>query len=148
MKKTLALLLALVMVLALCACGAKEDAPAAAPAAPEAAAPAAPAAPEAAAPAAPAAPAGDLEGYKAYCAAFAEAGAPTDEEKANAVAAINACTTTEEVEACEYLTPMFSGEMILTYDAWVAAGCPAADTSNMVAGDPSASGEPSAEPAA
>ncbi len=45
MKKTLALLLALMMVLALCACGAKEEAPAAAPEAPaapaeEAAAPA------------------------------------------------------------------------------------------------------------
>ena len=143
MKKTVALLLALVMVLALCACGAKEEAPAEAPAAA-----AAPAAPEAAAPAAAPAAAGDLEGYKAYCAAYAEAGAPTDDEKANAVAAINACTTAEEVEACTYLTPMFSGEMLLTYDAWVAAGCPAADTSAMVKGDPSASGEPSGEPAA
>lgn len=43
MKKTLALLMVLCMVLALCACGAKEEAPAAAPAA-EGAAPAAPAA--------------------------------------------------------------------------------------------------------
>lgn len=52
MKKTLALLLALVMVLALCACGSKEETPAAEAAAPaaEAAAPAA----EAAAPAEPA----------------------------------------------------------------------------------------------
>ena len=144
MKKILALVLAMVMVLALCACGAKEEAPAA-EAAPEAAAPEA-AAPVEAAPAA--APAGDVEGYKAYAAAFAEAGAPTEEEKANAAAAIAACTTAEEVEACTYLTPMFSGEMILTYDAWVEAGCPEADTSAMVAGDPSASGEASAEPAA
>jgi len=148
MKKILALALAMIMVLALCACGAKEEAPA--PAAPEAPA-AAPAAPDAAAPVAEApaaAPAGDLEGYKAYCTAFANAGAPTEEEKANAAAAIAACTTAEEVEACQYLTPMFSGEMILTFDAWVEAGCPEADTSAMVAGDPSASGEASAEPAA
>ncbi len=148
MKKILALALAMIMVLALCACGAKEEAPA--PAAPEAPA-AAPAAPDAAAPVAEApaaAPAGDLEGYKAYCTAFANAGAPTEEEKANAAAAIAACTTAEEVEACQYLTPMFSGEMILTFDAWVEAGCPEADTSAMVPGDPSASGEASAEPAA
>lgn len=144
MKKILALALAMIMVLALCACGAKEEAPAPV----EAVAPAAaPAAPDAAAPVAEA-PAGDLEGYKAYCTAYANAGAPTEEEKANAAAAIAACTTAEEVEACTYLTPMFSGEMILTFDAWVEAGCPEADTSAMVAGDPSASGEASAEPAA
>ena len=40
MKKILALLLAMMMVLALCACGAKEEAPAEAPAAAPAAAPA------------------------------------------------------------------------------------------------------------
>ena len=143
MKKILALALAMIMVLALCACGAKEEAPAA-PAAPAAAPDAA--APVAEAPAA--APAADLEGYKAYVSAYAEAGAPTDEEKANAVAAIAACATAEDVEACEYLTPMFSGEMILTFDAWVEAGAPAADTSAMVKGDPSASAEASEEPAA
>ena len=51
----------------------------------------------AAAPAAAPAAAGDLEGYKAYCTAYANAGAPTEEEKANAAAAIAACTTAEEV---------------------------------------------------
>ena len=40
MKKFLAMLLALCMVFALCACGAKEEAPAAAPAAPAEEAPA------------------------------------------------------------------------------------------------------------
>ena len=136
MKKLIALLLAVMMVAALCACGdkAETEAPAA----------------EAPAAEAPAAAAGDLEGYKAYVTAYAEAGAPTDDEKAAATAAIAACTTAEEVENCQYLTPMFTGEMILTYDAWVAAGCPAADTSSMSAGDPNAgaSGEPSGEPQA
>jgi len=133
MKKLIALLLAVMMVMALCACGdtAEEAAPAA----------------EAAAPAAEA-PAADLEGYKAYVSAYAEAGAPTDDEKANASAAIAACTTAEEVEACTYLTPMYQNSVILTFDAWVAAGAPAADTSNMAMGDPNAgaSGEPTGEP--
>ncbi len=132
MKKIIALLLAIMMVMALCACGDKAEEPAAAEA------------PAAEAPAAEA-PAADLEGYKAYVTEYAKAGAPTDDEKEAATAAIAACTTAEEVEACQYLTPMFSGEMILTYDAWVAAGAPAADTSNMVKGDPGASGEPSGE---
>lgn len=131
MKKLIALLLAVMMVAALCACGDKAET-------------------EAPAAEAPAAAAGDLEGYKAYVTAYAEAGAPTDDERAAATAAIAACTTAEEVENCQYLTPMFSGEMILTYDAWVAAGCPAADTSGMSIGDPNAgaSGEPSGEPQA
>ena len=139
MKKLIALLLAVMMVAALCACGDKAETEAPATEAPAAEAPAAEA---------PAA--GDLEGYKAYVTAYAEAGAPTDDEKAAATAAIAACTTAEEVENCQYLTPMFSGEMILTYDAWVAAGCPAADTSSMSIGDPNAgaSGEPSGEPQA
>ncbi len=141
MKKLIALLLAVMMVAALCACGDKAETEAPAAEAPAAEAPAAEA---------PAAAAGDLEGYKAYVSAYAEAGAPTDDEKAAATAAIAACTTAEEVENCQYLTPMFSGEMILTYDAWVAAGCPAADTSSMSIGDPNAgaSGEPSGEPQA
>lgn len=141
MKKLVALLLAVMMVMALCACGDTAE---------ETTAPAVEAAPAVedapAVEAAPAAAAGDLEGYKAYASAYAEAGAPSDDEKAAATAAIAACTTVEEVEACTYLTPMFSNEIILTYDAWVAAGCPAADTSNMSMGDPSASGEPSGEP--
>lgn len=149
MKKVIALLLAVMMIAALCACGSTtettETTEAATPE-PVAAETATEAPAEAAAPAA-----GDLEAYKAYVSAYAEAGAPTDDEKAAAVAAIAACTTAAEVEECQYLTPMFSGEMILTYDAWVEAGCPAADTSNMATGDPNAgaaSGEPSEEPAA
>jgi len=77
MKKIVALLLAMMMVLALCACGAKEEAPAeVAPAAP--AAPAA--APDAAAPgAAPAAPAeGEASGEPSGEIPAPEFYAPTD----------------------------------------------------------------------
>lgn len=81
MKKIVALLLAMMMVLALCACGAKKEAPAeVAPAAP-AAAPAAPAAaPDAAAPgAAPAAPAeGEASGEASGEIPAPEFYAPTD----------------------------------------------------------------------
>lgn len=80
MKKITALLLAMLMVLSLCACGAKEEAPApeAAPAAPVQAAPAA--APEAAAPAeAPAAPAeGEASGEPSGEIPAPEFYAPTD----------------------------------------------------------------------
>ena len=76
MKKVLAMLLALMMVLSLCACGAAEEE--AAPAAEEAAAPVAEAAAPAAEEAAPAdAAAGDFEAYKQYVIAYATAGAPT-----------------------------------------------------------------------
>ena len=120
LKKVIALLLTVMMIAALCACGSTtettETTEAATPE-PVAAETATEAPAEAAAPAA----AGDLEAYKAYVSAYAEAGAPTDDEKAAAVAAIAACTTAAEVEECQHLTPMFSGEMILTYDAWVEA---------------------------
>ena len=164
MKKILALLLAVMMVLALCACGDAEETPAPA----EEAAPAVDAAPAVADAAAPAvegaasgepavegaasgepaaadtAAAGDLEAYKAYCLVYVQAGAPTEEQRATAVAAIEACTTVEEVESSTYLYPMFSYEMIMTYADWVAAGCPAADTSNMEEFNPAASGEAAA----
>lgn len=88
----------------------------------------------------------DFDGYKVYAATYAEAGAPTDEEKGAAIDAIEACATVEDIENCEYLSPMFSNEIMMTYEDWVAAGSPAADVSNMVAGDPSASGEPTERP--
>ena len=141
MKKLLALLLAAMMVFALCACGGGDKAEE--PAAPEAPAADA-AAPDAAAPGAAAE--GDLDGYKAYILAYAAAGAPNEEEAANVEALVNACATVEEVEAIPQFTVLFENAGVLHFDEWVAAGCPEADTSNMTMGDPSASGEGSGEP--
>lgn len=165
MKKILALALAAMMVLALCACGSSSDtaaAPAqeAAPAAPaQEAAPAAPAqeAAPAEAPAAPAAEAGDdFEEYKAYVIAYTTAGAPTEDEAAAVAELVNACATPEEIEAVDQLTVLYENSIIMTYADWLAAGKPAAQTDGMGI-DPNAgsgeasgegSGEPTAEPAA
>ena len=140
MKKILALLLAMMMVFALCACGGGNKAEETAPEAP--AAPAA--APDAAAPGAAAE--GDFDTYKAYVIAYAAAGAPTEEEKANVEGMISACASVEELEAIPQLTVLFENAGVMHFDEWVAAGCPEADTSNMTMGDPSASGEGSGEP--
>lgn len=145
MKKILALLLALTMLLALCACGGSSGdtaSEAAAPAAADAAAPAA-------APAA--AGADDLAGWKAYLEAYAKAGAPTEDDANAVISQIEAASTAADVEAISELTVLFESVGVLTYDAWVAAGKPAAQTDGMgteadnqaVAGD--ASGEPSGE---
>jgi len=154
MKKTLALILALVMVFALCACGGGSKAEE--PAAPAAeAAPAAPAAaPDAAAPAAEApaaeAPAGDdFQEWLAYLADYATAGAPTEEEGAAVRDSIMACASEEDVDAIPQMTVLFGDVGVLRFADWVAAGKPAADTANM--GSPSgeaSSGEPTEEPAA
>ena len=140
MKKLLALLLAAMMVFALCACGGGNKAEETAPEAP--AAPAA--APDAAAPGAAAE--GDFDTYKAYVIAYAAAGAPTEEEAKNVEDMINGCATVEDLEAIPQLTVLFANAGVLHFDEWVAAGCPEADTSNMTMGDPSASGEGSGEP--
>ena len=175
MKKIIALLLAVMMVLALCACGDKEETPTEAVAAEEPAP-----AVDAAVPAVEGAASGEpavegaasgepaVEGaasgepaaaavedtfaaWKEYAAAYATAGAPTEEEKTSVANAILACSTYEEVTAISQMSVLLEN-VILSYDAWVEAGCPAADTSNMTAGDPNASGEASgeatAEPAA
>ena len=140
MKKILTLLLAMAMVLALCACGgskAEEPAPAAE------AAPAAPAAE-----AAPAAAGDDFAQWKDYLKVYAAAGAPSEEAGQSLMAAIDAAATADDVEAIQQMDVMFSTVGVLHFDEWVAAGKPAADTSNM--GDPTAavSGEPTGEPAA
>jgi predicted small lipoprotein YifL len=149
MKKFFALMLALVMVFALCACGgsAEEETPAAEVAAEPAAAP------EAETPAEAPAAEGDLDGYKAYVLAYATAGAPTDEDAQAVADAVNACTTAEEVEAVSELTVLYENAGVLTYADWIAAGSPAADVSAMEHGDPNAggasgeaSGEPTGEP--
>jgi hypothetical protein len=145
MKKIFALLLAMAMVFALCACGGSDDSAAATETTEVAeAAPAAEA--EAAAPA----DAGDdLDGYKAYVTAYAEAGAPTEDEAQAVADKISACTTVEEIEATSELTILYENAGVLTYAEWIAAGSPAADASAMERGDPNAgsgSGEASGEP--
>ena len=146
MKKTLALLLALVMVLALAACGGGS----AAPEAPAEEAPAAEA-PAAEAPAAAEeAPAGDdFAQWQDYLKAYAMAGAPSEEEGQAVSDAIAAAGTPEEVEAIPQLTVLFENVGVLTYDAWLAAGKPEAETEGMgsEADNMAASGEPSEEPA-
>ena len=134
MKKILALLLALVMVLALAACGGGS-----APAAdePTVEAPEAPTAPEA-----PAAEAGDdFAEYKVYFGEYAAAGAPNDEERENMKNLIDGCATFADIEALQQSTVLFDTVGVLRFDEWVAAGKPAADTSDM--GSPS--DEPSGE---
>ena len=142
MKKILALVLAMVMVLALCACGAKEEAAPAVEAAPAAA-------PAEAAPAAE----DTFAAWKEYAATIASAGAPTEEEKTSVAEAILACATYEEVAAISQMEVLLTNSVILSYDAWVEAGMPEADISNVQAGDPGAgsteaSGEASGEMAA
>ena len=125
MKKLLALILALVMVLALCACGAKEEAPAA-PAAPAAGA-AAPAEGEGGAsgeptgePVAELFPADgynkDLEGYKAYAidALKSDEHAPAEVVEMT-VAAIEAATD----GAAADFDMMISQGRILSYDEFI-----------------------------
>lgn len=132
MKKLLALLLALVMVFALAACGGDsaetttEETTTTADAAPAAEA-------DAAAPAAETADEGDdLDGYKTYVKAYATAGAPSEDEAAAVEAAVDACASVEEVEAVSQLTVLYENVGMLTYADWVAAGKPTADTEGMV----------------
>jgi hypothetical protein len=151
MKKTLALILALVMVFALCACGGSKTEEPAAPeapaAAPEAAAPEA-AAPEAAAPEAPAAEGDDFAEWKEYLKEYAIAGAPSEEAGKSVADAIDAAATAADVEAIPEMTVLFSDVGVLAFDAWVEAGKPAADTANMGSPSGEPSGEPTEEPAA
>ena len=121
MKKILALVLALVMVFALCACGGGNSA-------------------------APASGGDDFAEWKAYLKEYVSAGAPTEELGKSLMAEVDAATTAEEMENIVGLGVMFSDVGVLRFDEWVAAGKPAADTSNM--GTPPSTGEPSAEPAA
>ncbi len=140
MKKILALLLAMVMVLAMAACGSSGGDETAVEVAPDATAADADAA-------APEAEGDDFAEYKAYFAAYAAAGAPDEEEKANMAALIEACQTFEDIEALSQSTVLFESVGVLTYDAWLAAGKPEADTEGMVseAVKQGASGEPSGE---
>ena len=123
MKKVLALILALVMVCALCACGGGSDSKDAS-----------------------AGGGDDFAAWKVYIKEYVVAGAPSEEAGKAVTEQLDAATTVEEVDAIPALSVMFGSVGALHYDAWIAAGKPAADTSNM--GDPStASFEPTGEPA-
>ena len=132
MKKFLALILALSMVFALCACGggSKADAPAA----------------EAPAGEAPAAAGDDFAEWKAYVKEYVAAGAPNEELGKSLMAEVDAAAAAEEMENIVGLGVMFTDVGVLRFADWVAAGKPAADTSDM--GTPPSTGEPSGEPAA
>ncbi|MCD7748680.1 MAG: hypothetical protein LUH42_01360 [Oscillospiraceae bacterium] len=130
MKKTLALLLALVMVFALAACGSSDDTAAETETTETEAVEAEPAAEAEAEPAAE--EGDDIDGYKEYVNAYAAAGAPNEEEAAAVAETVNACATIEEIEAVSQLTVLYENVGMLTYADWVAAGKPAADTEGMV----------------
>lgn len=136
MKKILALLLAAMMALSLCACGGS------APAAEEPAA-----APVAEAPVEEPAAGDDFAEYQDYVVEYTSAGAPTEEEAAQVAELVYACSTPEEIEAVEQLTVLYQNEVILTYADWIAAGKPAAETAGMgIDPNAGASGEPTGEP--
>lgn len=149
MKKILSLLLAIMMIASLAACGG--DTTAETPATAEA-----PAADEAAAPAEEATD--DLTAWKNYLKEYAVAGAPNEEEGQTVAALIDEAATAEDVEAISQLTVLFENVGVLTYNDWIAAGKPAAEAEGIgseadkqgASGEMSgeASGEPSDEPAA
>lgn len=152
MKKILSLLLAIMMIASLAACGG--DTTAETPATTEA--PAAAPADEAAAPAEEATD--DLTAWKNYLKEYAVAGAPNEEEGQAVAALIDEAATAEDVEAISQLTVLFENVGVLTYNDWIAAGKPAAEAEGIgseadkqgASGEMSgeASGEPSDEPAA
>lgn len=146
MKKILALLLAIMMIASMAACGAKEEA-APATEAPAAEAPAAEAS-AAEAPAAEEAPVDDLTAWKNYLKEYAVAGAPSEEEGQAVSALIDEAATVEDVEAISQLTVLFENVGVLRYDDWIAAGKPAAQAAGIgsEADKQAASGEPSGEP--
>lgn len=149
MKKILALLLAIMMIASMAACG---DTAAETPATDVAAAPAE----EVAAPAEEATD--DLTAWKNYLKEYAVAGAPNEEEGQTVSGLIDEAATAEDVEAISQLTVLFENVGVLTYNDWIAAGKPAAEAEGMgseadnqaASGEMSgeASGEPSDEPAA
>lgn len=93
-----------------------------------------------------------LAAWKAYLIAYAVAGAPNEEEGQTVAGLIDAAASVEEVEAISQLGILFENGIVLGYDAWIAAGMPAAETAGMVseAEQQGASGEAAAseEPAA
>lgn len=102
--------------------------------------------------------ASQFDAWKAYLIAYAVEGAPNEEEGQTVANLIDAAASAEEVEAIPQLTVLFENVGVLTYDAWIAAGMPAAaaegigsEADNQAAsGEAEASEEPAAavEPAA
>lgn len=137
MKKILALVLALVMVLALAACGSKTEAPAAEE-------PAAPAADAPAAPAAPAAGEVTWADYQEYLIEKAGANAPDLDEFKGQVYAINSWDELDQT-----VSPwdqMFTTIGLSTWDEFQAGVVK--EPAVMGGPDPAASGEPTDEAAA
>ena len=85
----------------------------------------------------------DWSEYQDYVYAYAEAGAPNPEDAIPMQEAIYGCSTMEEMLAVSELGVFFQVIGVLEYDAWLAAGKPAAEP-----GSSNASGEASEEPAA
>ena len=89
----------------------------------------------------------DWSEYQDYVYAYAEAGAPNPEDAIPMHEAIYACTNMDEMLAVSELGVFFQVIGVLQYDAWLAAGKPAAEPgSSDASGEPS--GEASEEPAA
>ena len=85
----------------------------------------------------------DWSEYQAYVYAYAEAGAPNPEDAVPMYEAIYGSANMEELSSVSELGVFFQVLGVLEYDAWLAAGKPAAE-----AGASDASGEASEEPAA
>ncbi len=86
----------------------------------------------------------DWSDYQAYVYAYAEAGAPNPEDAIPMQEAIYGAADMAEMSAISELGVFFEVIGVLDYDAWIAAGKPAATPDS---GDSSASGEASEEPA-
>ena len=84
----------------------------------------------------------DWSEYQAYVYAYAEAGAPNPEDAVPMHEAIYGAANMEEMLAITELGVFFQVIGVLEYDAWIAAGKPAAEP-----GSSDASGEASEEPA-
>ena len=84
----------------------------------------------------------DWSEYQAYVYAYAEAGAPNPEDAIPMHEAIYGAANMEEMLAITELGVFFQVIGVLEYDAWIAAGKPAAEP-----GSSDASGEASEEPA-
>ena len=85
----------------------------------------------------------DWSEYQDYVYAYAEAGAPNPEDAIPMQEAIYGCTNMDEMLAVSELGVFFQVIGVMEYDAWIAAGKPAAEP-----GSSDASGEASEEPAA
>ena len=139
MKKVISLCLALLMIAALTACGAKDEVVVEAPAAEAAPAePAAPAAPaEEAAPAAPEAPVaepaepassepdmrsdvGAVTTWKNYIKGFVASNAPSAAEAESISQQIDDAATVDEVESIFEVTVLFDNLGVLRFDDWMA----------------------------